>query len=143
MAIFDSDDPFQEHEAANYRNRENRGRRAGVYASFRTTGHGVLEFERRIDFGVLYIQEPWISYGCRIDLDGVRDALALEEDEPPALLPLCTGFVTEFDRDRADNYVGAWVAVNVQYPEGLSFDADITIHHYFTFEAIALKDVGF
>lgn len=143
MALFDADEPFQAHEAAAYRNRENRGRRAGVYANYDTTGQGALLFAKRIDFGLLYIHEPWVSYGARVDIDDVRDALGLEEDDAPTALPLSSGFVTDYDIDRSGNYVGAWVAVSVSYPDAIPVDAQIDIRHYFSFEAIALKDVPF
>ena len=140
---FTGDDQRVQSDMERARNAENKGRRAGVYAKYDTTGQGVVEFTGRLAFGLTYIEEPFFSYGCKIDLDGVRDALSLDDDALPAALPQCTGYVTDWDQDGRGNYTGCWVAIAVEYPAAISPAAQIAITHFFTFEAVALKDVPF
>lgn len=139
--IFQGDDPEAQYEAENYRNRENRGRRAGVFANFTTTGSGVVEFADMVQFGLTYIQRPWVSYGATINMDSVRDVLGIEGDDPVPALPVSMGYVTEWAQDNAGNYVGAWVAVSIFFPTGAV--GDIEMEHDFTFDAVAIKDVPF
>ncbi|GAB3863300.1 hypothetical protein GCM10028801_30600 [Nocardioides maradonensis] len=137
---FKSDDPRLQVDMERARNAENRGRRAGVYAKYSTTGQGVVEFADRLSFDLTYIEEPFMSYGCKVDLDTVRDALNLDDDALPTALPQCTGFVTEWDQDGRGNYIGCWVAVAVYFPAAISPSAQLDIEHYFTFEAVAIKN---
>lgn len=126
------------------RHRENRGRPAMAYGRFSTTGLGTYQFRERIDFGLTFIEEPYMSYGCYIDPDSVDEAIDLAFDDVDAqrpAFPLCCGYVTEWDLDEKGYYVGAWVAASI-YPvellgEGGSIPADVT--HYYTFAAVGLK----
>lgn len=139
--VFRGDDPDAQYEAENYRHRENKGRRAGVFANFTSTGQGVVEFEDVVAFGLTYIQKPWVSYGASIDVDSIRDQLELDENDSIPALPISMGYVTEWDMDTKGNYVGAWVAVSIFYPSGYSSEIDVPIEHFFSFDAIGLKDI--
>lgn len=137
MAEFDE---LRRREAEAARHRENRGRSAGVFQQFTTTGQGVVEIEDRIDFGLTYIHKPWPAFGHEIDPDDVRDALGLD-GEPIPFLPQVTGYISEWDQDDKHNYVGAWVTITVSYPAEIPVDAQIAIVHYVSFQGVALKDV--
>lgn len=126
------------------RHRENKPRLANAYARFMTTGQGSIEFEKRIDFGLTFIERPYVAYGTQIDLDDLDDLLGKEsEDNGVPALPMCSGLVTEWDQDERDFYVGCWVACRVWFPPDPPVPADIPVevYHDFTFQAIAMKDV--
>lgn len=129
---------IQRREAEQARHRENKGRLAFVSQSYSTAGQGVVEFEDRIDFGLIYIEKPWPSWGHELDPDTVAEILATET---PAVLPQVTGYITEWDLDDHRNYVGAWVAVGVVFPSPIPVDATISIKHYVSFQGMALKKV--
>ncbi len=132
-------DYLEQRRADIARHRENRARHAQMMAKFETVGQGGKEFEDRIDFGLTFIEEPHMGYGSALDLDELADLLDLEPGADPPL-PLCSGMVTEWDRDDRDFYVGAWVAVRVYFPETVAVD-ELRMSHYFSFQATAIKDV--
>lgn len=140
---FKSDNPRRQAEMERARNAENKGRRAGVFAKYDTTGQGVVEFDQRLSFDLTYVQEPFVSYGCKIDTDALRDVLNLGSDDALPAMPLATGYVTDWDQDRNGNYIGCWVAVTVYYPPALPTSAQIAMEHFFSFDAVALKDIPF
>lgn len=121
------------------RHAENKGRLAGVYAQFTTTGGGVVEIEDAIDFGLTYIEKPWLSYGHEIDPHDVRDALDLDEDDPIPALPSVTCYVTDWEQDENDCYTGAWIAIAVYLPPGIEAAVEVPIMHYVSFHATAIK----
>lgn len=131
---------LEEARAELARHRENRARLAVAYARFDSDGQGTIEFETRVDFGLTFVEEPFPTYGAKVDLDALGDALGLDEDTTPPL-PLSTGYVTEWDTDDRGFYTGAWVAATVWDPSGTILDADIPITHYFTFQAVGMKDI--
>ena len=134
-------DPLELHRAELARHRENAARVAMAFARFETLGQGTLEFEERIDFGLTYIEEPFVSYGCQLDMDVLASAIGLEDGETPPL-PQSTGYVTDWDIDERGFYTGAWVAAAVFDGTGLiPPDVDVVIDHHFTFQAIAIKDI--
>ncbi len=137
------------------RDAANKGGPAAAFSFAVTRGEGAFSIARRIDFGLTFIEEPFMAYGCVIDIDDVIDAGFTEPDDPggPAdsgvrripQLPTCTGYVTDWDKDEQDNWIGAWVAVQVNYPieddppaEGYG---SFPIRHHFTFQAVAIKDL--
>jgi hypothetical protein len=149
------------------RTRENSARPAFSYARYRTTGQGSVVFGRRVDFGLTYIEEPYMSYGSMVDENELAEKLDMDsgggEDTP---MPVCSGSVIEWDVDTRGFYVGAWVAVRVYFPKEITFvddsegvnpkaayssipqgvpevpvDLGVEVVHMFTFSAIALKDV--
>lgn len=123
------------------RHRENSARLALAFAKFESTGQGTVEFEERVDFGLTFIEKPYITYACEIDLDELANQVGSTEDETP-VLPLVSGYVTEWDIDDRGFYTGAWMAAVVFDPSGvLPTDVQIVIDHHFTFTAIAIKDV--
>lgn len=124
------------------RHRENSGRLAQAFAKFDTEGQGYVEFADRIDFGLTFVEQPYVTYGSALDLDDLADLLDLEPGATPPL-PLASGFVTEWDRDERDFYIGAWIAVRVYFPmeDGVTADVEVPVTHYFTFTATAIKDV--
>lgn len=135
---FDVERRIAEKEAI----KENTARLASAYARYRSTGQGSKEFGRRADFGLTFIERPFVSYGCYIDTDELGDQLGLPggADVP---LPLVSGFVTDWDRDDRGFYVGAWVGCRVYFPptDLVGYDVEVEVQHHFTFQAIAIKDV--
>lgn len=125
------------------RDKANQGGPAAAFALVHTTGNGPIAFAKRIDFGLTFIEEPFPQYGAMIDLDDVSDAGFA--GDPPAM-PQSTGYVTDWDQDDHGNYTGCWVAVMVTYPptddDSPGDGPAIAIRHYFTFQAVAIKDLS-
>ena len=124
------------------RHRENSARLAQAFARFETTGQGTIEFERRVDFGLTFTEEPYITYGSQIDMDELAELLGVGINDTPQL-PLASGYITDWDVDERGFYLGCWCAVSVYYPSQTNVPADTKIHmqHHFTFTAIGMKDV--
>lgn len=122
------------------RHRENQGRLATVNARCRTVGMGTIEYGEVVDFGLTFVEQPFVSSGCEIDLDAVRDALTLGDDEYPQL-PQVTTYVTEWDQDDRNFYVGAYIGVVVEYPAGVDVTTEIEIFHHLSFTGVAIKDI--
>lgn len=139
-------DDVEYRRAADARNRENRARLAQVGARFTQTGEGSIEFEDAVDFGLTFVEEPYVITGHIIDIEGLR----LNDDDTPDL-PQVSSYVVEWDRDDRGFYVGAWCAGVVTYPvvdagtvDGAAAQvarAQTIVRHLFTFAAIAIKDV--
>jgi len=125
------------------RHAENAARNAEAFARFKSTGQGSIEFPERVDFELTFIEEPYMSYGGYIDLDDLDDKLANEAGTTMPPLPICCGFVTDWDRDDRGFYVGAWVAVRVWFPPeaNVRVDLEVEMSHHFSFKAVAMKDV--
>lgn len=121
------------------RHRENSARQAQAFAKFESIGVGSMEYEERVDFGLTFIEEPFVAFSSALDLDDVAEVLDLNP-EVQTPIPLVSGMVTEWDRDDRDFYVGAWVAVQVYFLGGEDV-GELAMTHYFTFQAIAMKDV--
>ena len=123
--------------------RENSARLASAYSAYKSTGQGSVQFARRTDFELTFIERPFVAYGAVIDLDDLADLLNLDPgDDIP--IPLVSGFVTEWDVDERGFYIGAWVACRVQFPTGTPAvppDTAVKVEHHFTFQAIAMKDI--
>lgn len=129
------------------RHAENSARLAFAYAKFETTGQGTIEFPKRAPFDLTFIEEPFFSYGHEINLDDWAELLGMDVDDPTVPpLPVISAFVTEWDRDNNDMWVGAWLAVSVYFPNIstiiVPLDAQPYIQHHFTFQGIAMKDVN-
>lgn len=144
MPLLDDLDRRRELEM---RDRENSARLAQAYAEFITTRSGTMQYEDRVDFGTTFVERPYVAYGCRVDTEQVADSFGAENDED-VMLPLCTGYVTEWDEDERGFYIGCWLAVRVYYPyEDLSGgeveleNPAVEIEHHFTFAGIAMKDI--
>lgn len=122
--------------------RENSARIAQQFATFDTTGQGSVAFEDKVDFQITFIEKPLLAYGCELDLDYLAEVQDVEAGEMPAL-PICCGFVTEWDTDHRGFYTGAWCAVKVYFPPEDLVDVTLEVEmtHNFTFAAVALKDV--
>lgn len=134
-------DPLEEQRAELARHRENSARMALTFARFESTGQGTVEFDHRVDFGLTFIEEPFVSYGCQIDMEALADLLGMDETASVPL-PQSTGFVTEWDTDDRGFYTGAWVAASVYDPTGqIPTGSDMVLDHHFTFQAVALKDI--
>lgn len=164
---------FREQEIARRTARmhaENRGRLATTKAVFDTYGWGSFEFEEIVDFDCMYIEEPTFTVGAVIDVDEWEQALEDADYPPPPIdlsalpagvplprdvvgiagvtpLPVVTGFVTAWEQDDKGNYVGAYCAARVYFPEvdiptELSTQNLPAVHHHFRFEAVALKGGG-
>lgn len=125
------------------RDQENSGRVAEAFARFRSTGQGSIEFPERVDFGLTFIEEPYMSYGFMIDLDTLDDLLENEQGTKTPPIPMCSGAVTSWDRDDRGFFVGAWVGVHVWFPYEANVwpDLDVEMFHHYSFKAVAIKDV--
>lgn len=110
------EDLDKRRERAN-QNAENSARLAQSYATFITTGVGSYQHHKRVKFGTTFIEQPMVSYGCVVDIEALADALGYGEDSEDIPLPLCTGYVTEWDQDDRGFYIGCWIAVRVWFPE--------------------------
>ena len=126
------------------RHDENSGRIAEAFARMRSAGQGSIEFSERVDFGLTFIEEPFMSYGSHVDtdeLDNLLDSNPTSTLQTP--LPICTGYITEWDRDDRGFYVGAWVGVRVWFPYEADVwpDLEVEIFHHYSFKAVAIKDV--
>jgi hypothetical protein len=137
------------------RHRENAARHAQAFARFTSTGQGSVEYAERVDFDLTFIEEPIVAYGCFVDADELADL----QNRSDVVLPNCTGFVTEWDKDERDFYVGCWVAARVHFPlEDFQEETEIilgetpfptintdmnqaVVKHFFTFQGVAMKDV--
>lgn len=141
MGLLDDLDRRREQEG---QHSENSARLAQAYATFTTNGQGTTQYEHRVNFGLTFIEEPVVSYGSMVDIDFLADALAVE-DSDDVKLPLCSGFVVNWDRDERDFYIGCWVAARVYYPpeDLVAFEAQPEVDHHFTFAAVAMKDIPF
>lgn len=128
------------------RHRENSARLAMAYATFTSRGQGSLQFEKRVDFGVTFIEQPMVAYGSVVDLDALAD-ITETEDSDDVILPLTSGFVVAWDQDDRDFFTGCWCAVRVHFPLDLAGEFAVgpellpEIKHHFTFSAVALKDI--
>lgn len=142
MAEFYEEDEYHRQELD--RHRENRARLAQAYADFTTNGQGSIEFGKRIDFGLTFIERPYVSYGAELDIEALEDLVGKDSEDnlvPP--LPLTMGYVTEWDRDDRDFYIGCWVAARINFPVTPYVDVKVAVPvvHHFTFAAIAYKDI--
>lgn len=136
--------PFDEvgterRRASLARNAENASRSAFATQTFEVSGAGVIEFPKSAQFGLTFISRPTISVGCLIDMDELAAAYGLSQSATPPV-PIVTGFVTEWDTNERDWFVGAWCAVNVYWNAGAPSDA-FTFEIDFTFRGIGIKDV--
>lgn len=135
-------DRIETRRAEVERHRENRAREAKAFAKFESYAQGPLEFEQPIDFGLTFVDEPFITYGSQLDLDELGETLGVEPGDTPTL-PLTIGYVTEWDRDERGFYLGAWTAVRVWFPtqDAVPTETEVHVYHHFTFAAVAIKDV--
>lgn len=126
------------------RTKENSARTASVSARYRTTGQGSVEFDTRITFGLTFVRKPIMTYGSEIDLDDLDDRLDNDYNlngTPP--MPLCSGFVTDWETNPRGFFTGAFVGVRVYYPPEDLIPAGFTVEvlHHFNFTTVAMKDV--
>lgn len=129
-------DPLNQRIADEARHRENKGRLAHAYARFKTVGNGTFEFDARVDFGMTFVERPFIACGWQID----------ETADDSETYPHATGFVTNWDTTEREHYVGCWVAVTVSPPylgEVVEEFPEYRVWHDFTFSGIALKDIPY
>lgn len=145
-----TDDLYQQlaaRERDRRRNAVNAAANTGAFAKFISVGQGPFEFEEMVDFAVAFSEEPFMSYGCGIDVDDLCDLLGLDPDDDVPPFPLCSGFVTNWTMDANNFYVGAHVGVRVHFPLDLPTDtpvaADVAVQvtHYYRFEGMALKGI--
>jgi hypothetical protein len=149
MGLIDDLDRRREDQL---RDRENSARLAQAYATFSTRGLGTIEFEKRVGFGLTFIERPMVSHAAYCDMEELMDdyyggAEDADGNEYTAELPVCTGYVTEWDEDERGLFVGCWIAVRVYMPIDDWPDASEApmprIEHHFTFAGVAMKDLPF
>lgn len=132
------------------RDAANKGGPALVSCHVTTEGQGAFAFANRIDFGLTFVEQPFPMFCSELDLDDAEDAEWLtgtvldsgaRGDTP--CLPQCSGYVTSWDKDDHGNWIGCWVAVMVTYPVPVeAADPLVAMTHYFTFSAVAIKDLA-
>lgn len=109
--------------------RENQTRLAKAYSRWTTTGLGDTVVEEVLEFGCTFIEEPAFHHGWSIS-----------EDEGPDLvltdLPGVEAAVYRWQRDARGYYIGAWAFFTVTANE-----TEYVLHHYLTFEGLAIKDL--
>ena len=71
--------------AADARHHENRARLAWSWGRFDSTGSGSVEFEDAVDFGLTFIEQPYVSTGHSVDTDELAELLGLDEGVAPTL----------------------------------------------------------
>jgi hypothetical protein len=143
MAI--TDDIEHDRQEAD-RHRENAGRLAQVHAVFTSTGQGTTQYAKRVDFGLTFIEKPIVSYGCSVDMNAIEDLVGTDADldvDGDTPLPLATGYVTEWDLDERNFYLGCWIAASVMFSpySGIATDAQPVLEHNFLFSGIGIKDI--
>ena len=62
--------------------RENSARLASSYARYSSDGQGTVEFGRRANFGLTFIERPFVSYCSVLDLDELGDLMDIAGGEP-------------------------------------------------------------
>lgn len=136
-------DDLEARRAEIERHQENSGRLAEAFARFESVGLGSMEFGERVDFGLTFIEEPFMSYGAAIDLDALDEMLGNEASSITPAIPIATGVVTDWDRDDRGFYVGAWVGVRIWYPyeDSIWEQSEVEMQHHYTFKGVAIKDV--
>lgn len=124
--------------AALDRNKENRARLAFTSHTFNVktsaAAGGLVEFPGCAEFGLAFINIPFLATGVHYDLDEA------DPDETGALPPQITGFVTDWDQNELGFYTGAYCGVVVAW-QGPFTDDDFTFQVDFTFNGLAMKDV--
>lgn len=112
---------------------ENSARHVQVYKFYNTTGTGGgILFDEPVDFGVIFTEQPAVSYGFALD-ESVAQDLA-DGDYPTS-----SGGVFEWSTTVRGLYVGATVFVVVGSQLLLT---SYSLTHTFTFSGIGVKDVG-
>lgn len=131
---------LEQRERDRKRNLTNAATNTGAFAKFLSVGQGPFEFEEMVDFAVAYAEEPYMAYGCGIDVDDLRELLDIDDDDETPPFPVCSGFVTNWVKD-GGFYMGAYVGVRVTFPTDIpvATDVDVEVTHYYRFEGIALK----
>lgn len=123
------------------RHQENSARLAQSFALFETTGQGAIEFPKRVNFDLTFVERPYLTYASEIDLEALGDLLELGEGPTPPL-PSVSGFVTEWDVDARGFYTGCWCAAGVYFHDiTVPVDAAVHMMHHFTFTGMAMKDI--
>jgi hypothetical protein len=121
---------ISQHFAERQRLAENSARPADVFSMTPTMGSGETQVEDAIDFGLVFIQEPVMSYGYRVDEE-------LGDELVPGNFPRSWGFVSDYVTNARGHYLGAYVSLIV---EALGAPPpNYAITHYFRFQGIALK----
>lgn len=142
------DQDLAQRETDLARDAANKGGPAMANCHVRTKGAGTFAFAKRIDFGLTFIEQPFPMFCSEVDLDDADDYGFESGGNTPAgtpSLPQCTGYVTSWDTDDQGNWTGCWVAVSVVFPftpPSSVPDTALPIKHYFTFAAVAIKDLS-
>jgi hypothetical protein len=129
--------------AADARHHENRARLAYAYARYATEGVGSTQFEDAAEFGLTFIEKPFVSVGAEVNLDELAEALGIDEEALDIPLPHTSAFVVDWDRDERGYYVGAWCAGVVTFPQTLTLPEGflLEVTHHLTFAGVGIKDV--
>lgn len=120
---------------------ENSSRHAVVMGSYQTTGWGEVAFEDSVEFDLLFVEVPHVSYGFSIVPDD-------DDDDASEILvdtrfPRCSGGVYGWRRNKRGFYSGGFCFVTVEsrspYITTTEAEPKYTLFHNFTFQGIAIK----
>jgi len=127
---------LQQQRAFVTQTRENSTRFAQTFGRFTTTGWGEVAFEDMFDFGLSFIEEPFVAYSSSIDSDALIDTR----------FPRATGGVYRWKQDKRGFYVGAWcyTTIETKSPNIATTEAEpnYSLVHYYSFSGKAIKDLG-
>lgn len=128
--------------AALRRDAENRAREAWTAHRFEVSGIGYAEFPKSAQFDLAFYKRPYVSTGICLDTDELRNVLNVSDQSDPPL-PNITPFVVEYDLNDNGFYVGAWCAVNIEWPgEPPDAESGFTFEIDFVWRGIGIKDVN-
>lgn len=127
---------LESQRADTRRNNENSTRDANAYARFTTTGWGEIAFEECFEFGLTFIEEPYVA--CSMSL---QDGDKLIEGR----FPRASGGVYRWKKNHRGYYVGAWLFVTVETSSPNIYTSELDpgyeLDHSFIFAGMAMKDL--
>lgn len=128
---------LEQHRGLVDQHKENQARLAVSYADYVTTGWGEFEPDYSFDFNCIFVDQPFVSEGTRVD---EKTPLVAQQ------FPTCKVGVSRWRQDADGNYTGAWLWFKVMqieyqvwrysFPEEYAY---YRIFHHVRFEGVALK----
>jgi hypothetical protein len=117
------------------RTAENSTRFAQAFTKFETNGWGEVAFEECFVFGLTFIEEPFVSYGCSVDGDTLVDSR----------FPRTSGGAYRWQQNNKGFYLGAWCYVTVETQSAFVLTDEVEpnydLTHHFMFSGMAMKDL--
>ena len=136
MSDYEAFNAMEDRAARRTAQAENSTRYAWVQATVHTKGWGEMRYSDRISFGITYLTQPMVTYGFAIDDDDLLDTR----------FPRSCGFVSRWDQDKNNYYVGCYVAFIIETTSPniptVELDPNYDIDHFFTFSGTAMKTLN-